>query len=74
MRLSFVRASAAEIVAVRMHLEVLAVREAANGHDKTSLAELRKLLDRMDRDAAAGAATRFSTGNREFHRRLTAIP
>lgn len=61
---------AAEIVAVRMHLEVLAVREAAKGHDKTSLAELRKLLDRMDRDAAAGAATRFSAGNREFHRRL----
>jgi DNA-binding GntR family transcriptional regulator len=61
---------AAEIVSVRMHLEVLAVREAASGHDKASLAELGKILDRMDRDLAAGSTTRFSTGNREFHRRL----
>ncbi|SRR6266481_1679216 len=61
---------AAEIVSVRMHLEVLAVREAAPGHDKSSLAELGKILDRMDRDRAAGSAARFSTGNREFHRRL----
>jgi DNA-binding GntR family transcriptional regulator len=65
-------ARAAEIVSVRMHLEVLAVREAAPGHDKVSLAELGKILDRMDRDLAAGAASRFSTGNREFHRRLYA--
>ena len=61
---------AAEIVSVRMHLEVLAVGEAAKGHDKSSLAELRRILDRMDRDLAAGAATRFSAGNRDFHRRL----
>ena len=61
---------AAEIVSVRMHLEVMAVREAAKGHDKSSLAELNKILDRMDRDLAAGSAARFSTGNREFHRRL----
>ena len=61
---------AAEIVSVRMHLEVMAVREAASGHDKASLAELAKILDRMDRDVAAGSATRFSAGNREFHRRL----
>jgi DNA-binding GntR family transcriptional regulator len=61
---------AAEIVAVRMHLEVMAVREAAKGHDKASLAELRKILDRMDRDLAAGSASRFSAGNRDFHRRL----
>ena len=61
---------AAEIVAVRMHLEVMAVREAAKGHDKSSLAELGKILDRMDRDLAAGSAARFSAGNREFHRRL----
>jgi DNA-binding GntR family transcriptional regulator len=61
---------AAEIVSVRMHLEVLAVREAAPSHDKSSLAELGKILDRMDRDLAAGSAARFSTGNREFHRRL----
>ena len=63
---------AAEIVAVRMHLEVMAVQEAAKGHDKASLAELRKILERMDRDLAVGAAQRFSTGNREFHRRLYA--
>ncbi len=61
---------AAEIVSVRMHLEVLAVREAAPGHDKSSLAEVSKILDRMDRDLATGSAARFSTGNREFHRRL----
>ena len=65
-------ARAADIVAVRMHLEVMAVREAAKGHDKASLAELRKILDRMDRDLAAGAAARFSAGNREFHRLLYA--
>jgi DNA-binding GntR family transcriptional regulator len=63
-------ARAAEIVSVRMHLEVLAVREAAPRHDKSSLAELGKILDRMDRDLAAGSAARFSAGNREFHRRL----
>jgi DNA-binding GntR family transcriptional regulator len=61
---------AAEIVSVRMHLEVLAVGEAAPGHDKSSLAELGKILDRMDRDLVAGSATRFSAGNRDFHRRL----
>ena len=65
-------ARAADIVAVRMHLEVMAVGEAAKSHDKASLAELRKILDRMDRDFAAGAAARFSAGNREFHRRLYA--
>jgi DNA-binding GntR family transcriptional regulator len=63
---------AAEIVSVRMHLEVMAVREAAKGHDKLSLAELAKILERMDRDLAAGSAARFSAGNREFHRRLYA--
>jgi DNA-binding GntR family transcriptional regulator len=63
---------AAEIVSVRMHLEVLAVREAAAGHDKASLADLARILDRMDRDLAAGSAARFSAGNREFHRLLYA--
>ena len=61
---------AAEIISVRMHLEVLAVQEAAKVHDETSLGDLSKILDRMDRDAAAGSAARFSSGNREFHRRL----
>jgi DNA-binding GntR family transcriptional regulator len=61
---------AAEIVSVRMHLEVLAIREAAKGHDSDSLAGLHKLLDRMDQEAAAGVPARFSATNREFHRRL----
>jgi len=65
-------ARAAEIVGVRMHMEILAVREAGKYHDKASLAELRKLLDRMDRDSAKGASDRFSAGNREFHRQLYA--
>ena len=63
---------AAEIVSVRMHLEILAMREAAKYHDKASVAELCRLLDRMDRDAANGASGRFSAGNREFHRQLYA--
>jgi DNA-binding GntR family transcriptional regulator len=61
---------AAEIVSVRMHLEILAVSEAVGGHDRASLAGLRKLLDRMDHDAEAGAPARFSKNNREFHRQL----
>jgi len=65
-------ARAAEIVSVRMHLEILAIREAAPGHDRSSIAELRRLLERMDRDLSAGSASRFSTGNREFHRQLYA--
>src|SRR5262249_45112069 len=65
-------ARAAEIVSVRMHLEILAAREAAPGHDRASLAELRRLLERMDRDLAAGSTARFSAGNREFHRQLYA--
>jgi DNA-binding GntR family transcriptional regulator len=63
---------AAEIVSVRMHLEVLAVREAATHHNKASVGELTKLLDRMDRDAASGAGSAFGAGNREFHRLLYA--
>jgi DNA-binding GntR family transcriptional regulator len=61
---------AAEIVSVRMHLEILAAGEAVAGHDKASLVGLRKLLERMDHDAAAGAAVRFSKNNRDFHRLL----
>ncbi len=61
---------AAEIVTVRTHLETLAVREAASRHNKTSLAALARILDRMDRHLAAGSAADFSAGNREFHRRL----
>jgi DNA-binding GntR family transcriptional regulator len=63
---------AAEIVSLRMHLEVLAAREATGRHSAASLAELDRLLRRMDDDAAAGRAGRFSQGNREFHVRLYA--
>jgi DNA-binding GntR family transcriptional regulator len=63
-------ARAAEIVSVRMHLEVLAIGEAVPRHDRTSIAELWKMLDRMDRDTAAGTAVRFSKNNRAFHRGL----
>jgi DNA-binding GntR family transcriptional regulator len=68
--LSFERA--AEIVAVRMHLEILATREAAGRHSAKSLEEIERLLTRMDGFAAARQAGRFSTGNREFHTRLYA--
>lgn len=63
---------AAEIVSLRMHLEVLAVREATGRHSATSLVEIDRLLRRMDDDAAAGRADRFSQGNREFHTKLYA--
>src|SRR5262245_16066489 len=63
---------AAEIVSMRMHLEVLATREAAGRHSAASLEEIAQLLRRMDDDAEAGRAERFSQGNREFHTRLYA--
>src|SRR5262245_18943311 len=63
---------AAEIVSMRTHLEVLAAREAAGRHSPASIAEIERLLRRMDEDAAAGRADRFSQGNREFHAKLYA--
>ena len=65
-------AHAAEIVSMRMHLEVLATREATGRHSAASLEEIGALLRRMDDDAAAGRAERFSQGNREFHTKLYA--
>src|SRR6516225_7603483 len=70
---------AAEIVSVRMHLEVMAAREAAKGHDKTSLAELGKILDRLQPGPASASASRFSTAyrhcsqSRYWHCRLPAL-
>ena len=58
---------AAEIVAVRMHLEVLATAEATPHHDRGSIAELAGILERMDRQAQARQSQRFSEGNRRFH-------
>jgi DNA-binding GntR family transcriptional regulator len=63
---------AAEIVSMRMHLEVLALREATGRHSPASIEEIARLLRRMDDDAAAGRAGQFSQGNREFHTRLYA--
>lgn len=63
---------AAEIVAVRMHLEIMATHEATGRHAEKALEELRRLLARMDDHAAAGDAGRFSKGNREFHTKLYA--
>src|SRR5262245_22132997 len=61
---------AAAIVSMRMHLEILAVREATGRHTPQSLAVIGRLVDRMDDEAAAGKAERFSHTNREFHTRL----
>ena len=63
---------AADIVAVRMHLEVLAVAEAAAHHTQDTLAGLRRILARMDRHAEDGEAARFSESNRAFHTALYA--
>ncbi|MDF2764974.1 MAG: transcriptional regulator, GntR family [Rhodospirillales bacterium] len=58
---------AAEIVAVRMHLEVLATAEAVPHHTPETLAELAAILERMDRQAEARQAQRFTEANRRFH-------
>lgn len=63
---------AAEIVSMRMHLEVLALREATGRHSPASIEEIGRLLRRMDDDVAGGRAEQFSQGNREFHTRLYA--
>jgi DNA-binding GntR family transcriptional regulator len=58
---------AAEIVAVRMHLEVLATAEGVAHHTAGTLSELAEMLERMDRQAEARQAQRFTEGNRRFH-------
>jgi DNA-binding GntR family transcriptional regulator len=63
---------AAEVVAVRMHLELLAVEEATPLHTPETLAALARVAERMDRHGAAGEAAAFSEANRDFHRRLYA--
>jgi DNA-binding GntR family transcriptional regulator len=63
---------AAAIVSMRMHLEVLALREATGRHSPRSIEEIGRLLRGMDDDAAAGRAEQFSQGNREFHTKLYA--
>ena len=63
---------AAEIVSVRMHLEVLAIADATPHHTPDTLAELTELLERMDRQAQARQAQRFTETNRRFHAALYA--
>ena len=58
---------AAEIVAIRMHLEVLAVAEAVPHHTASSLSEVTGVLERMDRQAEGRQAQRFTESNRRFH-------
>jgi DNA-binding GntR family transcriptional regulator len=59
-----------EAVMTRMHLEVLAVREATPHHDERTLKGLNELLDRMDVMAEQDRSSRFSQANRELHTRL----
>jgi DNA-binding GntR family transcriptional regulator len=63
---------AAEIVAVRMHLEVLATADAVPHHTAETLAQLADILERMDRQAEARQAQRFTEANRRFHTLLYA--
>jgi DNA-binding GntR family transcriptional regulator len=62
--------NAAAIVSMRMHLEILAVREATGGHSPDALNAIERLLRRMDDEAAANRAEHFSQSNREFHTKL----
>ncbi len=56
-----------EAVMIRMHLEVLAAREAVPHHDDDSLAALEGILRKMDQMARRNRALEFSEGNRRFH-------
>jgi DNA-binding GntR family transcriptional regulator len=63
---------AADIIAVRTHLEVLAIGEAAMHHTLASLAGLRRIVAAMDGYAEADQPTKFSQSNRAFHTALYA--
>ena len=58
---------AAEIVSMRMHLELLATREATGRHTPQSLDEMKRLLDRMEQQ---GYVERLSAAK---DRRLTLV-
>jgi DNA-binding GntR family transcriptional regulator len=62
--------NAAAIVSMRMHLEVLAVREATGRHSQEALEAIGRLLKRMDDEAEAKQPEHFSQSNRDFHTRL----
>lgn len=62
-----------EAILIRTYLEVLAVREATPHHTSETLADLKRVLEKMDELAESSspkAPERFSEANREFHRRL----
>jgi DNA-binding GntR family transcriptional regulator len=61
-----------EAIAVRTHLELLAIEEAVPHHDAGSTARMTDLLDQMDRHAAAGELEAFSRTARGFHAALYA--
>lgn len=56
-----------EAVSVRMHLEVLAVREATSKHTPDSLSGAATILDEMDAALRTSDPDAFSDGNRRFH-------
>ena len=59
-----------EAVFVRMHLEVLAVREATPWHTEASIRRAREMIDRMDELVRDRRYEDFSEANRELHRHL----
>jgi DNA-binding GntR family transcriptional regulator len=56
-----------ETVMIRMHLEVLAAREATPHHDAASVAALDNALTRLDALARRGRPSAFSEANRRLH-------
>ena len=59
-----------EAVFVRMHLEVLAVREATAWHTEASIRRAREMIDRMDELVRDRRYEDFSEANRELHRHI----
>jgi DNA-binding GntR family transcriptional regulator len=60
----------AQAVAVRMHLELLAIAEATPHHDERSLKRCETLMDKMEQLEQRGEGRRFSEANRAFHTAL----
>ena len=56
-----------EAVMIRMHLEVLAAREAVSHHDDETLEAIERLLRKMDQMEKRNRALDFSEANRRFH-------
>ncbi|MBI2237294.1 MAG: GntR family transcriptional regulator [Actinobacteria bacterium] len=56
-----------EAVMIRMHLEVLAAREAIAHHNAETLGAIEELLRRMDHTAERNRVLEYSEANRRFH-------